>query len=263
MSTPNDDDRIRAHDASTTAERIAALERELDELRASTVARDEFLSIVAHELRNPVSPIYMQVQTMMLKLRDDPAAIDAEWLRPRLDGFAERLDRFLAALDRILDLAHISTGRLQLHPEPLQHHEIVAQSVEWHVREAAAAGCELRLALGADVRGVWDRLRVQQVCSNLLSNAIRYGAGSPIEIRTRALDGSVEISVRDHGPGIAYEDRQRIFERFERASAIRGGLGVGLWLVERLCAAMGGTIAVDSKLGEGSTFIARLPRSPR
>jgi signal transduction histidine kinase len=264
VSTPPESaapDRARAEDAARD-ERVAELEGEVAELRASTFARDEFVSIIAHELRNPISPVYLQLQAMTLTVRSDPGAIDAAWLRPRLTSLTERVDRFLAALDRMLDLARLSTGRLELYPEIVRFREIVSQSIEWHLREAAAAGSELRLDIDADLIGHWDRTRVQQICSNLLSNAIRYGGGQPIEIRTRGVGDVAELVVRDHGVGIAADDLPRIFQRFERATSIRGGLGVGLWLVERLCAAMGGTVRVDSRVGAGSTFTVRLPRRP-
>jgi signal transduction histidine kinase len=129
-------------------------------------------------------------------------------------------------------------------------------------RELAAARSEFVLDLPSYLRGVWDRMRIEQIFTNLLSNAIRYGAQKPIEIRLGGDAEQIELSVKDHGIGIPEADRERIFQRFERAGKTRssGGFGIGLWTVRQSCLAMGGQVSVNSKLGEGSEFIVMLPR---
>jgi signal transduction histidine kinase len=111
--------------------------------------------------------------------------------------------------------------------------------------------------------GSWDRLRVEQVFRNLLSNAIRFGAGRPIEIAVDADHDFVRVSIRDHGIGIAPDQQSKIFERFERGGEQRsGGFGIGLWIVRNICVAMGGAVSVESTLGEGACFTVMLPRRP-
>jgi signal transduction histidine kinase len=109
--------------------------------------------------------------------------------------------------------------------------------------------------------GRWDRLRLDQIVTNLLSNALKYGPGKPIEIRLQSHDSAAVLAVRDEGIGIPPEDQARIFERFERAVSPRhfGGLGLGLWIVKQIVTAMGGTISVRSEAGNGSEFTVVLP----
>jgi signal transduction histidine kinase len=111
------------------------------------------------------------------------------------------------------------------------------------------------------VKGFWDRLRLEQVVTNLISNAIKYGKGRPIEIETRPDGADAVLTVTDHGLGIAPEDQQRVFQRFERSRRTReyGGFGLGLWITRSIVEASGGTITVDSQPGQGATFTVRLP----
>ncbi len=127
--------------------------------------------------------------------------------------------------------------------------------------EAARVGTELRLTSEGPVQGAWDRLRLEQVMDNLLTNALKYAPGKPVEVSVRAEDGWARFTVRDHGIGIAQEDVDRIFGRFERAVPLAhyGGLGLGLYLVQQFVHAHGGRIRVQSARGEGSTFTVELP----
>jgi signal transduction histidine kinase len=114
------------------------------------------------------------------------------------------------------------------------------------------------------VRGEWDPLRIDQLIDNLLSNALKYGAGRPVEVAVSEEQGVARLVVRDHGISIRPEDRARIFERFERAVSSRhfGGLGLGLWVVREVVQALGGQVTVQSTAGEGSTFVVSLPLHP-
>jgi signal transduction histidine kinase len=131
--------------------------------------------------------------------------------------------------------------------------------------QLARAGCPLKLSSPESQRGKWDRLRLDQIVTNLLSNAMKYGAGQPIEITVAGSPDAVRLEVRDHGIGIAAEHQSRIFDRFERAVSGRnyGGLGLGLWIVRQIVDALGGSIRVRSAAGEGSTFVVELPRAQR
>jgi signal transduction histidine kinase len=112
-----------------------------------------------------------------------------------------------------------------------------------------------------DANGSWDRVRLEQICRNLLSNAVRFGAGRPIEVTVAGDADFVTLEVCDHGVGIPADQQARIFDRFERGAASRsGGFGVGLWVVRNICLAMGGTVSVVSEPGEGACFTVMLPR---
>ncbi|MES1208601.1 MAG: ATP-binding protein, partial [Pseudomonadota bacterium] len=129
--------------------------------------------------------------------------------------------------------------------------------------DAMAAKCTMKLDLSDPLVGTWDEARLDQIVTNLLGNAIKYGAGGVIEVEGRSEGDSVRLTVRDHGIGISAPDQQRIFHRFERASGQRQhpGLGLGLWITSELCKALGGRITVASALGAGAAFTITLPRS--
>jgi signal transduction histidine kinase len=139
--------------------------------------------------------------------------------------------------------------------------EVLQDVLGQYKEELDRAGCSLHLRTDAGVIGRWDRLRVDQVVSNLLSNAIKYGPGRPVEVDLQRLGKSARLVVRDHGIGISAQDQERIFQRFERAVSIQhyGGFGLGLWISRQLVDNLGGSIAVHSEPGLGSTFVVELP----
>jgi signal transduction histidine kinase len=164
-------------------------------------------------------------------------------------------------VDSLLDASRISAGRLQLQLEAFDLGELAREVTERLEGEASRAGCALSVEL-APAAGTWDRLRLEQVLVNLLTNALKYAAGRPVHVQVRVAAGErVQLSVRDHGIGIAGEDVERIFGMFERAVPIRhyGGLGLGLSIVRQIVEAHGGRVEVESAPHEGSTFTVSLP----
>jgi signal transduction histidine kinase len=256
-------DRALATDRAAAAER-AALERRIDELGQALALSDEFLSTLGHELRNPLAPIYMQAQYLLDAVRHgEPKALTSDWMVPQLEGFCRRLQKFLEMLNRIMDVSRMSAGQLDLELEEVDLVEVVREVSANFERELSAARSELRLDLPPRLVGKWDRMRVEQIFTNLLSNAIRYGASRPIEVRVGGGLEQIELAVKDHGVGIPDEHQQRIFERFERAGKTRssGGFGIGLWTVRQSCLALGGHVSVKSQPGHGSEFVVVLPRA--
>jgi PAS domain S-box-containing protein len=247
-----------------TGPALSAIRTRLQELQRAVGARDEFIATVAHELRNPIAPLTFQVRLALNKTEQLAAAgtpVSLEWIQTQLRGMERRLHRLLETLDRLLDVSRLSTGRIDLQTEPMNLAEVVREVVEGFEAELAAARCRLTMSARGTSTGVWDRLRVEQVCRNLLSNAIRFGAGRPIEVAVDADQDFASVAIRDHGVGIAPEQQSKIFERFERGVEQRsGGFGIGLWIVRNICVAMGGTVSVESILGEGACFTVMLPR---
>jgi len=240
----------------------------LQELQRAVGARDEFIATVAHELRNPISPLMFQVRLAINKTEQMASAgtpVSIEWVQSQLRGVEQRLHRLLETLDRLLDVSRLSTGRIDLQPEPLNLADVVRDVVGTLEAELAVARCKLALSEQGETTGSWDRLRVEQICRNLLSNAIRFGAGGPIEVSVAGDHDFATLRVRDHGIGIAPDQQSRIFERFERGGEQRsGGFGIGLWIVRNICVAMGGTVSVESEPGSGARFTVMLPRrAPR
>jgi signal transduction histidine kinase len=236
-------------------EQLAALRREIE-------LRDDFISTVAHELRNPISPVYMQIEHLKETVRASPGPIAQSWLLSQLDSFTARFDRFLESLNRLLDASRLGAGHLVLAPERCDLVEVTRSVLASAQREIDASGCAVALVAPRAVVGWWDRLRLEQIVGNLVSNAIRYGAGAPIEIEIGEQAEVARLSIRDHGIGITQDDLPRIFQRFARARNVgrSAGFGIGLWVVAELCRAMAGRIDVESELGRGAAFTVTLPR---
>jgi signal transduction histidine kinase len=164
-----------------------------------------------------------------------------------------------------LDVSRLGENRLRLEYEELDVATLVREIAERVRPEFEAAGSPLTVVARDGLKGSWDRLRLDQVISNLLGNALKYGRGKPVELEVLGSDGEAVVSVRDHGIGIAPEDQERIFGRFERAvsSESYGGFGLGLWIARQLVEAMGGRISVKSKPGEGAAFTVAVPEGGR
>ena len=243
---------------------LTSMRARLQELQHAVASRDEFIATVAHELRNPVAPLMFQLRLAIEKAEHmAPAgeALPSEWVQSQLRRIEQRLHRLLETLDRLLDVSRLSTGRIDLQPEPMNLARVVRDVIGTFEAELSVARCTVVLTERQEATGSWDVLRIEQICRNLVSNAIRFGAGRPIDVVVDADPECATLEVRDHGVGIAPTLHTRIFERFERGAEQRsGGFGIGLWVVKSVCVAMGGTVAVESDLGEGACFTVRLPR---
>jgi PAS domain S-box-containing protein len=235
---------------------------EANRLREAQVAielRDEFLAVAGHELRTPLTGLLMQVQNLARTVNPEDVR-----LKQRLDKAARAGTRLATLISQMLDVSRITAGRLALDPEPLRLDNVVREVVDRFTEMAQDSHSSIDLRVGP-VQGRWDRLRIEQVLTNLVANAIKYGRGQPIVVELRSERGEAVVRVTDGGVGIAPADHKRIFERFERAGGTRefGGFGLGLWISRQIVEASGGWIGVESELGEGSTFTVRLPLEPR
>lgn len=246
-------------DAAAVALANADLVRELQH---AIRLRDEFLSVAGHELKTPLAALQLQVQgTIRMLASDGPALVESGRLSQRLDKASQHGERLGKLVDELLDVSRISTGRIQFRLEPMDLSVTVAELLGRYADTASKAQCVLEAEIQPGITGNWDRLRMEQVVANLLSNALKYGAGKPVHLSLFEKDGEVLLSVRDAGIGIDESVRERIFHRFERAVSERnyGGLGLGLWIANQIVAGFGGSIAVESTVGEGSTFTVRMP----
>lgn len=250
--------------AAASAPALASIRLRLQELQQAVGARDEFIATVAHELRNPIAPLMFQLRLAIEKSEQIASAggsVPVDWVQSQLRRVEQRLHRLLDTLDRLLDVSRLSTGRIDLQLEPVNLAAVVREVIGTLEAELAVARCELTFSQRGDTTGSWDRLRLEQICRNLLSNAIRFGAGRPIEVVVAGTDDLATLSVRDQGVGIAPQQQAKIFERFERGAGQRsGGFGIGLWIVRNICVAMGGTVSVVSEPGDGACFTVTLPR---
>jgi signal transduction histidine kinase len=225
-------------------------------------SRDDFLSIASHELKTPLTSFAMQVQMInRLVNQSRLGSVSMEKLANLARISEQELQRFSSLINDLLDVSRISAGRLALNPEEVDLTQTVRDVVDRFHLEAANNRSSIHVCGDPGIVGYWDRLRIEQVVSNLVSNALKFGAGKPIEITTERRGDKASVTVTDHGIGISKEDQSRIFERFERAVSLKrfGGLGLGLFIVHQIVNAHGGSIRVESEVDRYSSFTVELP----
>lgn len=230
-----------------------------DHAQEALRAREEFLSIAAHELRGPLSAMNLAVQT--LRRHDVP-----EPTRDRMLSLVEREGRRLTRFAQdITDITRIRAGTLGFVDAEvdlvLVAHEVVARLAP----EVERSGSTVTIDAAAPVIGHWDRVRIDQVVTNLVINALKFGLGRPIELSISASGGWATLEVSDHGLGVRASQREAIFRPFERAVPVRhyGGLGLGLFIVRTIVTRYGGTVHVAPRDDGGSCFVVRIPQEAR
>jgi signal transduction histidine kinase len=234
------------------------------ELERAVKMRDDFMSIVAHELRTPLNTLYLESQLRRMQLgRGAMAAFEA----PQLEAMFARDDRqirnMVRLIEDILDVSRIRSGTLSVRPVKTELSLLLRRVIDDLDQQAAAAGSSISLHAPQPVEGWWDEFRIEQVVVNLLTNALRYGGGKPVEVSLSPTAEGARIDVRDYGIGISAADQPRIFRQFERAGGGRSadGLGLGLFITQKLVEAHGGSISVASEPGCGSLFSLDLPHA--
>jgi signal transduction histidine kinase len=229
---------------------------DFEDLKQAIRARDEFLSIASHELRTPLTALKLRLQALLYAKGLD------EKLEKKLESAARQTQRLERLIDNLLDISRMTTGHLELEREDLDLAEVCHEVIERLRDEASSLGSQMRFEAASRASGCWDRLRIEQVVTNLLTNAMKYGDGKPIVVQVSEDERNAELGVRDCGLGIEERDLERIFNQFERAANRRaaGGLGMGLYITRQIVEAHGGTIEVDTKAGQGSLFRVRLPK---
>jgi PAS domain S-box-containing protein len=263
----DDDGQLRGFAKVTrdlTERRRAEEERiRLAQVEAALRLRDEFLSIASHELRTPLNALLLHAAGLDFAIRraaSEGTAMPAGVLGG-MESIARQGARLNQLIERLLDVSRLVTGRLALRPEAMDLVAVAGEIVATYRPDAERVGSTIRFAAPPSVPGCWDPLRVGQIVTNLLSNAIKYGDGRPIDVTIVADGDRACVVVRDLGIGIARDQQEHIFDRFDRGPTPRdtAGLGLGLYIVDRLVRAHGGTVTVDSAVGEGSTFTVELP----
>jgi signal transduction histidine kinase len=227
----------------------------------SIALREEFISVASHELLTPLTSLKLRIQVLQRR-RGRGWMPSAEKLDEMLAVDDQQVDRLVRLVDDMLDTSRIDRGQLTLRREPTDLKELVEGVARRLGPQLEAAHVTLVVEAEGPVTGLWDRDRLEQVVTNLLSNAIKYGAGRPVRVQVGGDEARALCVVADRGIGIAPHNHARVFERFERAVSGRSisGLGLGLHIVQAIVMAHGGTIHLESALGEGATFTVELPR---
>ncbi len=236
------------------------------EAREAVRVRDEFLSIASHELRTPLTPLSLQTDALsrmvVATFKDGHAR--SELLR-RLATCRRQVDRMTRLVLNLLDVSRLRAGRLDLQVEECDLCDLASDITARFQDDLSRSGRRIELRLDGPVVGRWDRPRLDQVLTNLVSNAVRYGGKEPIAVSLSRTASEAIVTVEDRGAGIDARDLPRIFERFERGESSRshGGLGLGLYIARRIVEAHGGRLSATSTPGEGSTFRVDLPLEAR
>jgi signal transduction histidine kinase len=217
---------------------------------------DALMSMATHDLRSPLGSIQLNIQSILHARRPVP-----RWIRSRLSR-AEELVRHAAKL--ISDLLTFERSRLvpsEPSAEEMDLDAFVRQTIDLLEEQIHAAKCSVYIQCEGPIRGRWDKVCLAQIVSNLVGNAIKFGAGKPLEVTIGRSPAGVRIVVSDHGIGLAESDHQRIFERFEQLqpTTVQSGVGLGLWIVAEATHRLKGSVRLRSAPGEGSTFIVELP----
>ncbi len=258
------------HDASGRLVGFAKITRDLTERRnleaerlqlartqEAIRLRDEFLSIASHELKTPLTAMQLQLHGV----RELASSVDDKLVQ-RIERALRAGDRLASQIEALLDVSRLATGKLALKPERFNLVEAAEEVIEHLHDSASRVGCTLKLIPPPHaVFGTWDRFRVEQILTNLVSNAIKYAPGGPIEVNIAKAGDSALLEVRDHGPGLDESDVSRIFGRFERGSTTspHGGMGLGLYIAQQIAEAHGGAVSASKVEKDGARFTVSLP----
>lgn len=242
-------------------ERTQELKKITEHLEQAVKARDEFLSIASHELKTPLTTLKLQTQMRKRNLEQETNAYSIEKLKQIARDDEVQIGRLIRLVDDMLDITRMGSGKLYLHREEIDLSTLTKSVIDRYRPQIEASECKLTVAASEKVIGHWDPFRIEQVITNMLTNAMKYGAKNPIEITVSMKERVATLVVEDHGKGIASEDQQRIFQQFERATSARdvSGLGLGLYIVKGIVEAHQGSIRVESVVKSGSKFIVELP----
>ncbi len=241
----------------------ARLYREAEE---AIKARDEFLSNASHELKTPCTSLRLGVQGLLQLTRTKPLSqVPPAFVERVLENAERQLQHLSRLVDKLLDVSTLSSGQLQLGFKEMDLSALVRNVVESYQRELARSASAVVVHADTPVVGLWDPSWLEHVIGHLLSNALRYGAGKPIEVEVESDAHSARLVLRDHGIGIAPEHQALLFERFKDPVSARrySNLGLSLPVVRRIVEAMGGTIRLESRVGAGTTFTVAFPVNRR
>ncbi len=239
----------------------ARLSRELAEALRSG---DNFIEMASHDLKNPLTSLKLKLSGLIRLATKSPDGIPGQHVKNKLERASHQIDHMVMTLNSLSDFSRIAAGKLDLRPEELDLSVLAEDMVTRLSEPAQQAGCAIHLLAATPVLGYWDKERLEQIVSDLISSALCIGAGQPIQIAVNQTGGQARLTMRDHGVEV---DPERLTLTFEQARGPAAMMIPGegswprLWLVGRLVDRMGGRIKAEGKLGEGTTFVLDLPRN--
>lgn len=248
--------------AMKTRERQYQVRDLLNQQQIALKQRDEFLSIASHELKTPMTTLKLQVQSRQRRLdRGDFSVYSPEKVASLLKMADTQINRLTRLVEDMLDISRIVNGKLSLNLTRIELGPLIQEVIDNFVHEFERAGCQIDTNIHGNVFVNCDGYRIEQVISNLFTNAIKYGEGKTVSLSLSKANNKAYLKVTDNGIGIDPENLDRIFNRFERAvdATAISGLGLGLYISRQILQMHEGKISVESIPGEGSTFTVELP----
>lgn len=223
-------------------------------------ARDEFLNTASHELKTPLTSLQLQMQLLQKALTSIENG-KTDQTSNLLKSSERQVKRLAHLVNDLLEVSRISSHKLQLEREQIELQSLIANIISRIADQPDNSSQKIIFHSKTPIHGYWDRERIDRAVTNLISNAVKYGHGKPIEIRLKKTREAARISITDHGIGIDKEELVKIFDRFERSTQTKpvGGLGLGLYIVKKIVEAHGGSITVKTKIGKGTCFTVLLP----
>src|ERR1700722_11280795 len=228
-----------------------------EEAEAAVRMRDEFLAIASHELRTPLSTLVLRLGL----LERHAVSGDLNQVQASVNRAKDQTERMRRLVDRLLDVSQLASGKLKLELEQGDLGEVLKEVVERFSEVASNAKCEIRLNAPSGICTLIDKFRLDEAIGNVISNAIKYGAGKPIDVELKSKANKATLVVQDRGIGIPEEDLSRVFGRFERTllSHNYGGLGLGLYIAKQVIEQHDGSIRAENRSGGGARIVIELP----
>lgn len=253
-----------ANSTATALENIQLLS-DLKEANVDLVnslrAKDEFLSLASHELRTPITAIKLQLESVKSYLSMNKEKITPDVLSQNIDSQLQRISDFSALVEELLDVSQIRLDRLEITPTQFDISETIQNVIHKYQPQIDKAECTLQTNIEENIIGSWDKERIVQMVTHLLSNIVKHAPKTKISVSVKRLRDKVSIAVQDSGPGIPKDIQGKMFERFERAASHMNvsGLGLGLYITRKLVDAHRGNLFLVSNENEGTKIVIDLP----
>lgn len=232
----------------------------------AVILRDNFMGIASHELKTPLTALKLKIQLNQRVMRLEGAgAFTKDRIEKLLSDFDRQVKRLTRLVEDMLDVSRITADEFKMNFSTANFSEFVTRTVENFSFQLNSVGIDIRMVIEPNIECTYDDNRMEQVITNLLTNAIKYAPNAPLDIKLKKRENFLALSFKDHGPGIDPEYHERIFERFDRGTSVQdiGGLGLGLYISKKIVISHGGTIEVNSSKGQGAEFVIMLPCQPQ
>lgn len=242
------------------------LQKQLAIAKQEVASRDEFLAIASHELKTPLTTVVLQIQTTLHNIRNvSLSEFSVEHLLRMLQSMQNQTKRLTQMINDLLNISLITTHKMELEKEEMDLATLITDVAESFKEKFEKEGSYISVDIHDSIVGKWDKLRLEQVLDNLISNALKYGNKKPVSIALEKEDTSALIHVKDNGIGLKNGDKETIFSLFKRGESERDykGLGIGLYIAQQIILLHGGTIMAKSNPEGGTIFTIRLPLSTK